>query len=134
MVRVSEGSSYLESNDCILSFSVILVKSVKNFIRLKSSYTKEKSPCIVPVKLLLVSLLCQFVNYFFPDGDVSINLFNQFLHVTIGQNSETQVALHTTIPLSQYFSVHQLVCMKLVLTLLIAFSTSHFARFCVERK
>ena len=116
--------------NCISSFSVILVKSVKNFIRLKSSYIKETSPCIVPVKLLLASLLCQFVSYFFPD--VSIHLFNQFLHVTIGQNSETRVVLHTTIPLSQYFSVHQLVRMKLVLTLLIAFSTSHFARFCAE--
>ena len=102
LVRVSEGLSYLESTG-FSSFSVILIKSVKNFIRLKSSYTKEKSPCIVPVKLLLASLLCQFVNYFFPDGDVSINLFNQFLHVTIVQNLETQVVRHT-IPLSQYFS------------------------------
>ena len=112
--------------NCISSFSVILIKSVKNFIRLKSSYTKEKSPCIVPVKLLLASLLCQLVNYFFPDGDVLINLFNQFLHVTVGQNSEMQVVLHTTIPLSRFFSVHQLVCMKLVLTLFYSFFHQSF--------
>ena len=62
----SQRGFELSGVNCISSFSVILIKSVKNFIRLKSSYTKVKSPCIVPFKLLLASLLCQFVNYFFP--------------------------------------------------------------------